>query len=304
MATAADPDDVRPADATRPVRGAGAAGWLIVALLGDYWYASTEFVPSSALVALTGEFGTTEVATRAALSRLARDGALEGTRSGRTTAYRLSPDLVDRARVAGRELLQVGAEPRPWDGRWTCVAFSLRGSDGRRRALRRRLRRLGLGPVVDDVWITPCAALEPVRRAVAGLGAGEVVVLRAAEVAVPTGVDLLSAWDLDGLRAGYDALVASLARLQARLDDGAVGAAEALVARTQLVVDWRELVATDPRLPDELLPDGWPRRAAHRGFVGAYDALGPLAELRARQLVGDRVGASSQPRHHRAADIV
>ena len=61
-------------------RSTGAAAQLVVTLLGDYWYAATGFVPSSALVALAGEFGLSEAATRAALSRLSRDGGLEGAR--------------------------------------------------------------------------------------------------------------------------------------------------------------------------------------------------------------------------------
>lgn len=66
---------------------------------------------------------------------------------------------------------------------------------------------------------------------------------------------------------------------------------------------WGEIVATDPRLPDELLPDPSPRREARRGFVDAYDRLGPFAELRVRQLV-DRVDEAAGPRHHRVAGLV
>src|SRR5918998_2787720 len=181
-------------------RGAGAAGRLLVALLGDYWYASTEFIPSSALVDLAAEFGTSEAATRAALSRLGRRGGLQGTRSGRTTAYRLAPDMVDAAHHAGRALMRFGAEPTPWDGQWTCVAVSLRGSDGRRRVLARRLRRLGVGVLFDDLWITPHPSVEPVRRAVADLEPGAVVVFRAAGLAVPGAAELLSALGLGALR--------------------------------------------------------------------------------------------------------
>ena len=283
--------------------GAGAAGRLLIALLGDYWYDSTAFIPSSALVDLTGEFGVSEAATRAALSRLSRRGGLEGTRSGRTTAYRLPPDLVDLAHHAGRALMRFGAEPTQWDGRWTCVAVSLRGSDGPRRTLARRLRRLGLGLLFDDLWITPHPSVEPVRRAVADLEPGTAVVFRAAEVAVPEVADLLSAWDLDAVRAVHEALITSVDDLRGRLDRGAMGPAEALIARTELTVRWRELVSSDPRLPDELLPDDWPRAHARRCFVEGYDALGPLAELRVAHLVGERVGPAGRPRHHRVDDI-
>jgi phenylacetic acid degradation operon negative regulatory protein len=284
--------------------GAGAAGRLIVTLMGDYWYASSGFVASSALVDLATEFGMTEAAARAALSRLSRDGGLERMRSGRTTAYRLSPARVDAAQRAGRELMQFAAAPIAWDGQWTCVVVSAPGADGRRRAVRRRLRRLGLGALSDEVWITPRPLVGPIRRAVAGLEDGEVAVFRATEVEVPHGADLTAAWDISGLREGYEALAAALEPMQRRIDDGSMGAAEALLARTDLLDRWRDLVSIDPRLPDELLPDDWPRDAVRQAFVRAYDALGPLAELRVRQLVGERVGPGDEPCHHRVADIV
>jgi phenylacetic acid degradation operon negative regulatory protein len=285
-------------------RGAGAAGRLIVTLMGDYWYANSGFIASSALVDLVTAFGMTEAAARAALSRLSRDGVLERTRSGRTTAYRLSPARAEGAERAGRELMQFAAAPTAWDGQWTCVVVSAPGADGRRRAVRRRLRRLGLGALSDEVWITPRPLVGPIRRAVAGLEDGEVAVFRATEVEVPHGADLTAAWDIAGLRAGYDALAAALEPMERRIDDGSMGAAEALLARTGLLDRWRDLVSVDPRLPDELLPDDWPRDAVRRAFVRAYDALGPLAELRVRQVVGERVGPGGQPCHHRVADIV
>jgi phenylacetic acid degradation operon negative regulatory protein len=298
MATALGDDA---ASAQRP-RSARAAGRVVVALLGDYWYLSTEFVPSSALVVLAGELGLSEAATRAALSRLCRGGALEGAQSGRTTAYRLSPDRREAARRAGRELMRFGSEDVTWDGRWTCVAFSTRGGDGRRRALRRTLRGLGLGPLFPEVWISPVVALDAVREAVAVLDAGDVAVFTANEEALANGADLRSAWDLDHLRARYDDLLGSLATLRERIDRGSLGAAEAFIARADVLGRWREVVAADPRLPDELLPGDWPRRTARRAFVEAYDGLGPLAELRVLQLVGDRVPEAARPRHHRVDD--
>ena len=42
---------------------------LLVTLISDYWFASTEPIPSAALVALLAEFGVTETGSRAALSR-------------------------------------------------------------------------------------------------------------------------------------------------------------------------------------------------------------------------------------------
>jgi phenylacetic acid degradation operon negative regulatory protein len=286
-------------------RGATASE-LLPTLLGDYWFHSRGYIPSAGLVRLLGEFGVGADATRAALSRLTRTGRLEGLRHGRRTAYRLAPALADAAIVQGRRLMRFGAEPVAWDGRWTCVAFSVPESQSHRRPLlRKRLRALGLGALFDGLWITPHAPLDALDRCLAELGIADTAVLRATEVPRPAGVSLVDAWDLDGLRSRYDELVALAAGATERLAGGAVTPSDALVSRTELMRRWRSLAMSDPRLPGVLLPRDWPSRSARTGFVEAYDALGPPAELRVRELVGDGDGdqPTDAPRHHRVADI-
>jgi phenylacetic acid degradation operon negative regulatory protein len=277
---------------------------LLVTLLGDYWFASTGHIPSAALAALLGEFGVRPEATRAALSRATRRGRLEGTKSGRNTAYRLAPDRRAAATALGRALMAFGAEPIVWDGTWTCVAFSVPEADRRLRlALRNRLRALGFGALFDGLWISPGAPDEEVDAILRRLGITTAAVLRVTEVPRPGGVDLRSAWDLDGVRKRYDEFLAGLDAIMPRVDEGSVGSAEALAVRTELLARWRELVTTDPRLPDELMPDDWPRTEARRRFAAAYDALGPLAEARVRQVVAPWP-ATPPPSHHRVDDLL
>ena len=293
------------ADSTGPA--AERTSQLLTTLLGDYWFDTTDHIPSAALAAVLAEFGVGAEATRAALSRSSRRGRLEGVRSGRTTAYRLVPALRDRALAASRELLGFGATSAPagtWDGTWTCVAFSIPESDRPRRlALRKRLQALGFGALFDGLWISPGHPADPLRAALVELGVTGAAVLRATEVPVDDGVDLLSAWDLAGVRARYDRYLALLDDVDPGIESGDVGSAQSLVTRTELLSGWRNLVTGDPRLPDELLPGDWPRSEARRRFVAAYDALGPLAEARVRQLVAP-FEATPPPRHHRVADIL
>ena len=279
------------------------ASELLPTLLGDYWFHSRAHIPSSTLVALLGEFGVGVDAARATLSRLARAGRLEGRRDGRRTSYRLAPPLAGAAAALGQRLMAYGAEPVAWDGRWTCVAFSLPDAEAnRRRRLRTRLRALGLGPRFDGLWITPHAPLEALDRCLADLGVDDAVVLRADEVPRPAGGALVDAWDLPALRARLDDVAAAAEAVASQLGDGSVGPPDALRRRTDLMGRWRHVAASDPRLPDELLPDGWPLRRARARFVAAYDALGPLAEARVRELAGGDDGPDG-PRHHRVADI-
>ena len=55
---------------------------LLLTLLGDYWWRRTEPLPSAALVALLAEFGVSDSAARAALSRLTRNQLLVTPRAG------------------------------------------------------------------------------------------------------------------------------------------------------------------------------------------------------------------------------
>ena len=187
------------------------ASSLLLTLYCDYWYASAEYVPSRALVALLEALGVNEPAGRAALSRLARRGWLEGRKQGRRTAYRVTPARLPVVLAEGERTVRFGADPWPWDGRWTCVAFSVPEADRHLRpVLRRRLRRLGLGPLYDGLWITPRAPLAAIDRVLTELAIDDAAVFRVAEVPRPAGIGLIGAWDLPALRAAYDDLARRL----------------------------------------------------------------------------------------------
>ncbi|GAA3443040.1 hypothetical protein Pve01_34240 [Planomonospora venezuelensis] len=116
---------------------------------------------------------------------------------------------------------------------------------------------------------------------------------------VPHGVDPLDAWDLDEIRSRYDGFATGWERWLERARAGTIGAAEALRARTGLVYAWLHFPSLDPDLPAELLPAGWPRRRAYEIFAELYDALGPLAGIRVRQIVaGFSPELAPLVRHH------
>jgi phenylacetic acid degradation operon negative regulatory protein len=282
-----------------PLQDESAPQLLVWMFLG-YWFENIEFIPSAALVALLGALGVGEAAARAALSRLARRGSLEGTKLGRNTAYRLAPGSVEAARAQGRRMLKFGSGPLPWDRQWTCVVFSIPESDRRRRpALRQRLRELQLGPLFDGFWITPRAPLAAIDRSLTELGVSDAAVFRVSEVPRPAGVDLLSAWNLRSLRADYEDLIDALEPVVERVRENTMPDCDALLARSEACARWRYLAAADPGLPQELLPGDWPQRGARELFVEAYDSLGPAAERRVRELVGSVRGVSSPAPHHR-----
>jgi phenylacetic acid degradation operon negative regulatory protein len=61
---------------------------------------------------------------------------------------------------------------------------------------------------------------------------------------------------------------------------------------------WRQFPNLDPELPEDVLPAGWPRRGAQAIFARVYDALGPLAEMRFQQILGDYEPVLAKQAHH------
>lgn len=273
---------------------------LLVTLLGDYWWGRAEYLPSAALVALASEFGVTPAAARAALSRLRRRDLLASSKAGRHTYY----GLTQRARLVlaeGRDrIMAFGTRSEPWDGRWTVAAFSVPEEQrALRHALRTRLRWLGFAPLYDGMWVSPHDGVDQALEALRDLKVERATVMLAA---IPAGNRLagtpVTAWDLEHIRKMYEGFVEEYEPLLERVRRGGVSASEALIARTALMDIWRNFPNLDPELPDQLLPPGWPRRQARGIFAEVYDGLGPLAEVRVKQVVSRHAPELTGSVHH------
>ncbi|MEV6621488.1 PaaX family transcriptional regulator C-terminal domain-containing protein [Amycolatopsis sp. NPDC051106] len=257
---------------------------LLTSLLGDFWYWRDEHIPSAALVELLGEFDISPASARAAIRRLAARGLLTVSRSGRTTAYgipaRTSEVIIERT----HRMLTFGTTAPEWDGQWTVVTFSVPEQDrGLRTALRSRLRVLRFAALYDGVWVSPHDLTRPALTALRELDLRSATVFRATEV--PGSGAAVAAFDLEPLAREYEQFVERYEQVLTGLDAGLISPAQALRTRTELRVDWRRFPETDPDLPAELLPADWARDRAQKVFLQIYDRLGPLAELRFRQLL-------------------
>ncbi|HET9653797.1 MAG TPA: PaaX family transcriptional regulator C-terminal domain-containing protein [Kineosporiaceae bacterium] len=281
---------------------------LLVTVLADYCLRRSARMPSAALVTLAGDFGVTAMSARAALSRLARRGVVEQTRSGRRTFYALSPDAARVLLRGSRRLVAFAGDAEGWDGHWTVVAFSM-PEDRRdaRHLLRSRLRWQGFAPLYDGMWVSPQADSAEAVETVEALDVPAVTVLRAVEV-LPAGSGFrppLHAWDLDEIAAGYEEFLDRWSPVVDRLRRGDVTAGEALVVRTRIMDTYRRFPGLDPQLPMRLMPQGWPRARALALFTEAYDWLGPLAETRVRQLIAEHdPGLAALASHQTTADLL
>jgi phenylacetic acid degradation operon negative regulatory protein len=276
-----DDGEMRPwAAAQRPPR-------LLLTLLGDYWWQHTESLPSAALVGLLAEFGVSDSAARAALSRLTRNRLLVTSKVGRRTFVRLSERAAQILDEGARHIFSFGRDTQPWDGMWSLVAFSIpEHNRAARDALRKQLRWLGFAPLYDGLWVAPRDQASEVVGQLAELGISTATAFRATTVpgTGPDGYPQV-AWDLEDLHARYDGFIAYAQQLRERALAGRISPVEALVARTRVMDEWRAFPGLDPDLPGELLPDAWPRAAARELFIATYDLLGPLAAHRVRQII-------------------
>src|SRR6266496_1045643 len=175
---------------------------LLLTLLGDYWWRRTESLPSAALVALLAEFGVSDSAARAALSRLTRNQLLVTSKSGRRTVVRLSERAARILDDGGSQIFSFGRASRPWDGLWSLVAFSIPEQNrAARDSLRKQLRWLGFAPLYDGLWVSPRDRAVEVITQLAELGITTATAFRASIVpgVSPDGLPQ-RAWDLDNLQ--------------------------------------------------------------------------------------------------------
>ncbi|MGE2735969.1 PaaX family transcriptional regulator C-terminal domain-containing protein [Mycolicibacterium vaccae] len=208
------------------------------------------------LVALIEDFGIRESTVRVALTRMVAAGDLVRSDDG----YRLSERLTARQR---RQDDALDPRLRPWDGTWVAVVVTSVGADSRTRAaLRTTLQGKRFGELREGLWLRPDNL---------GLELDADVTDRVRVLSVrdadPAGL-AAQLWDLSGWAAAG-------AQLLAEMDDARDIPQRFLIAAAIV----RHLL-TDPVLPAELLPPGWPGerlRAAYHDFaaelVARRDAL-------------------------------
>ena len=313
MTSPFDIEEIFPDDATGSVRlprrqtGSSPQG-LAVTLLADYTLRTRAWLPSAAIVALLAESGVSHAGARAAISRLARRGVLEGSRQGRHSLYRLTEAAAASLSVGGRWVVASMTEMRAWDGRWTLVAFSLpQERNMQRRALRDQLRWLGYAPLYDGLWISPHGFTHKAKDQLAQLTLGTVTVFRARQIELDAmaGRNPLDAWDTGAIAGQYESFVRRWSPLLPRIAAQDLRGVEAVRARTEIMDTYRRFPLIDPQLPVDLLPAGWLREPAAKVFAGVYDGLAETTQDHVRA-VAARFADNPPPgiEAHHVADLL
>jgi phenylacetic acid degradation operon negative regulatory protein len=215
---------------TGPLSRMTARSVVLSVLLG----AHPAWATASELILLTADFDIKEPTLRVALTRMVGAGDLIRSEDG----YRLSDRLLARQR---RQDDAINPQLRSWDGAWTTLVITSVGIDARTRAgLRMTLQQNRFSELREGVWMRPdnleLKLPDDVLARVRVLRADD---RRPAELAAQL-------WDLPGWAHTGRQLLDDMAT--ATDIPGRFVAAAAMV---------RHLL-TDPVLPDELVPDGWP----------------------------------------------
>lgn len=194
------------------------------------------------LIRLTSDFDIKEATLRVALTRMVSAGDLIRSEDG----YRLSERLMQRQR---RQDAAINPQLRSWDGAWSTLVITSVGIDARTRAgLRTTLQQNRFAELREGVWLRPDNVTIALPEDVLSL------------VRLMHGYDdnpnelACQLWDLPGW-----------ARVGGELLDEVESATDVpgrFVAAAGIV---RHLL-TDPVLPEELLPDGWPGAALRHAY--------------------------------------
>jgi phenylacetic acid degradation operon negative regulatory protein len=215
--------------------------------------------------------GVEEKATRQALMRTAADGWLTAERVGRRTQWRLTPSANRLLTEGSHRIYSFGARRDGWDGKWLLVlARTPEAERPARHVLRTRLTWSGFGSPAPGVWIsTHAERLAEVERALAEAGlAGEAQIFRGTHADGQLAVLVAQAWDLAAVARRYEEFIAAFTGSTRR---------DPLAALIGLVHAWRRFPWTDPDLPSELLPGGWPRARAAAVFSQRHAQWAPAA---------------------------
>ncbi len=249
--------------AAKPVR----AWSLIVTLYGDAIVPRGGSLWLGSLTEIMALFGIDAGHVRTAMSRLTTDGWLERERIGRNSFYRLSKRGERDFAAATRRIYC--AEERTFDGRLR-IALMGPGIDVRS-VIRPTLEKSGFVSLSPTAYVA-CA------DAPGEMGRLDGVFLLSAEAGETGRAIAATAWKLGHIADAYRAFVDLFGALDAALGNGPPAEADALVARTLLIHQFRRVVLRDPHLPAALLPDDWPAQKARALTSRIYRHLVPPAE--------------------------
>lgn len=238
---------------------------------GDHLRSRGNQAPVAALVRLLDPVGIAAPAVRTAVSRMVLQGWLEPVALPAGPGYAATDQAVRRLDDAAERIYRTG--DLEWDGRWHLVFLTPIRQRADRTRVRAGLSWMGYAELADGTWISPWPRpeLDDLLRA------EQVTASRATAVDFDPPSRPAEAWDLESLGRQYAEWLAA-AQARSISADGEDPDRAAFAARFQLVHEWRMFLFRDPALPEQLLPQDWPGRAAAAYFDAEAARLKPGAD--------------------------
>lgn len=241
---------------------------------GEIWVGS--------LTRIMGQFGLTDQAVRAAISRMLRHGWLQSRKIGNRSYYSMTERGQKRLDEAAARIYQQNNRDQ-WDGRWTMVSYNVPEKIREKRdQLRKELGWLGFGMLTNSTWISPNGLGERVQEITQNYALQDYVeIFTADHLGWSEEKQLVEkCWDLEEINQAYQHFIdqyepkytAFMEKGVHKMTDG-----ECFVDKTYLVHEYRKFLFIDPDLPETLLPDSWNAKEADELFNRFYEELNPGA---------------------------
>mgnify|MGYP001064795996 CR=1 FL=1 len=256
---------------------------MLFTIYGEYVRHYGNEIWIGSLSRLMGEFGMSEPAVRAAISRMLRQGWLKSRKVGNRSYYSMTERGKKRLDEAAARIYKV--ETGKWDGKWCIVSYNI---PEERRALRDQLRKelgwMGFGMLTTSTWISPNDLAQRIKELTEAYELTEhVEIFRAEHLGWSQSRQLVQkCWDIDEINAKYKAFIDTFASKYEEMAEKLrnkqeVADSYCFVEKTILVHEYRKFLFIDPDLPEELLPDLWLGREADQLFQNYYQILNPGA---------------------------
>ncbi|GAC1537525.1 MAG: phenylacetic acid degradation operon negative regulatory protein PaaX [Candidatus Velthaea sp.] len=261
-----------------PARQVTRPNSLIYTLMGDLvrYYGGEIWIGS--LSRLMAEFGISEPAVRQAVSRLSRQGWMNGRKIGNRSYYAMTERGTERVDKVSPRIYS--APEANWDGQWRMVAYSVpeRMRDARDR-FRKDLTVVGFAPRGTSLWLSPRDVLDAARESAASHDVLDYVDFFVAESRGPrSDRDLIElCWDTAHIAAAYREFILIYEERLVKYAERQLDDAQAFVEREWLVHDYRKFIYVDPGLPLNLMTSEWPALRANEIFRAYYASLTPAA---------------------------
>jgi len=259
---------------------------IVLSLYGQYVLPRGGEIWVGSLIRALGALEFSPGAVRAIVSRMQRKGFLQSQRQGHHSFYRLTEQGLKEVRWGGDRAFSTTGEAadgrHPWDGRWTVVTYSVPERHRERRdTLRRSLKAWGFGPLAPGTWISPHRLSAEAERKWRTLDVWEYLEIFRARHVGPSDPHTLVAHAWPGLRKlahRYRAYVTEYEPVRRCVEAGTLDGEGCFASQLQSLFEFVAITLDDPALPSPLLPEDWPRPAAHQLFKELQRGLAEPAE--------------------------